>query len=563
MNAPPHPPSTVALINASSPELTPYASAAYPGQFLAVDHIPSKKLVVAAEGGNRLLYYRLNKTSISDGDVPQQSGCLSQLFLRRTHELHSMVLKMMWDSLTETLYLCTKDGQVLFWRTESEAKDDVPSVEAHAGQINAIIGFPGHNPRRIGTAGSDGYVRFIDIYSKKILFEFQPEPNVSAASQTGVRSLSFSPDYMFIVTTGYSLKPAVWMPFNTKHRIVSHLEDGDRPHCHPLIGAQALAGTPQIITGDISGMFKVWDLRMTRVVQTFEVQPKMQTEHADLLRAASFTLDLKRHNIIANVLHSNTNTASFALYEPDQPPLPNPAVSHEGPVGSVHFDPNNTTFVTSSMCDIKVWDAAKGNVLLHFANCTKSEISKVQLDVKGRQFIVGTHSGSVDVHSLGTGHLARNLHRHAKEVTFLHFDPRTLQTVSASQAGTVAFHQEGSPAHTVVVGQPVVAGHYNGVAGLVLLTDARGCVLVYDKQPAFLYCCWPGTPLGTVGWLPPEVMEAKRRRESSAVAAAALLRRPDASPGPRSPKSPPASPGSRPSSGADTAGRLEPRPLSA
>lgn len=36
-------------------------------------------------------------------------------------------------------------------------------------------------------------------------------------------------------------------------------------------------------------------------------------------------------------------------------------------VGSVHFDPNNTTFVTSSMCDIKVWDAAKGNVLLHFA----------------------------------------------------------------------------------------------------------------------------------------------------------------------------------------------------
>lgn len=54
-------------------------------------------------------------------------------------------------------------------------------------------------------------------------------------------------------------------------------------------------------------------------------------QHADLLRAASFTLDLKRHNIIANVLHSNTNTASFALYEPDQPPLPNPTVSHEGP----------------------------------------------------------------------------------------------------------------------------------------------------------------------------------------------------------------------------------------
>lgn len=47
MNAPPHPPSTVALINASSPELTPYASAAYPGQFLAVDYIPSKKLVWA------------------------------------------------------------------------------------------------------------------------------------------------------------------------------------------------------------------------------------------------------------------------------------------------------------------------------------------------------------------------------------------------------------------------------------------------------------------------------------------------------------------------------------
>lgn len=44
-----------------------------------------------------------------------------------------------------------------------------------------------------------------------------------------------------------------------------------RGHSHPLVGVKCLPDTPQIITADISGMIKVWDVRTFLCMQTFNV----------------------------------------------------------------------------------------------------------------------------------------------------------------------------------------------------------------------------------------------------------------------------------------------------
>ena len=44
-----------------------------------------------------------------------------------------------------------------------------------------------------------------------------------------------------------------------------------RGHNHPLVGVKCLPDTPQIITADIAGMVKVWDVRNFLCTQTFNV----------------------------------------------------------------------------------------------------------------------------------------------------------------------------------------------------------------------------------------------------------------------------------------------------
>ena len=44
-----------------------------------------------------------------------------------------------------------------------------------------------------------------------------------------------------------------------------------RGHNHPLVGIKCLPDTPQIITADIAGMVKVWDVRNFLCSQTFNV----------------------------------------------------------------------------------------------------------------------------------------------------------------------------------------------------------------------------------------------------------------------------------------------------
>lgn len=44
-----------------------------------------------------------------------------------------------------------------------------------------------------------------------------------------------------------------------------------RGHNHPLVGVKCLPDTPQIVTADIAGMVKVWDVRNFLCMQTFNV----------------------------------------------------------------------------------------------------------------------------------------------------------------------------------------------------------------------------------------------------------------------------------------------------
>ena len=73
--------------------------------------------------------------------------------------------------------------------------------------------------------------------------------------QKGVRALTYSNTYRFLVSAGFDYDAFVWNPY------VEHLILRLHGHNSSLCGVEVIPDTPQIITADTSGVFKVWDMR--------------------------------------------------------------------------------------------------------------------------------------------------------------------------------------------------------------------------------------------------------------------------------------------------------------
>jgi WD40 repeat protein len=81
--------------------------------------------------------------------------------------------------------------------------------------------------------------------------------------QLGVYSLEWYADTNILLSAGLDHDIYIWNPY-VDHKIF--LLKG---HNHSLVGVKHLKGTHQIISADISGMFRVWDVRTFTTIQVF------------------------------------------------------------------------------------------------------------------------------------------------------------------------------------------------------------------------------------------------------------------------------------------------------
>ncbi len=100
-----------------------------------------------------------------------------------------------------------------------------------------------------------------------------------------------------LISAGLDHEACVWNTY-VKEKIFSL-----RGHNHPLVGVKCLPESPQVITADISGMVKVWDVRNFIPMQTFNVPTDELT---------SFTLSYPKKRVIAAARH-------LVFYEYDEP----------------------------------------------------------------------------------------------------------------------------------------------------------------------------------------------------------------------------------------------------
>jgi WD40 repeat protein len=112
---------------------------------------------------------------------------------------------------------------------------------------------------QIASASMDRSIRLWDMNSGK-------HKQTLEGHSKGVRCLAYSSEYRFLVSAGFDYDAMVWNPY------VNHLILRLNGHTSSLCGVVIIPDTPQIITADAEGVFKVWDIRNFSCMQTFSAE---------------------------------------------------------------------------------------------------------------------------------------------------------------------------------------------------------------------------------------------------------------------------------------------------
>ena len=115
-----------------------------------------------------------------------------------------------------------------------------------------------------------------------------PAGSRTHAHGQGVRSLCYSEEHRFLISAGFDYEAVVWNPYVEKMilrlhghtwcvracvrgRVQVRKLTAARVHS-PLVRVETVPGTPQVITADSSGLFKVWDIRNFACMQSFSAE---------------------------------------------------------------------------------------------------------------------------------------------------------------------------------------------------------------------------------------------------------------------------------------------------
>jgi WD40 repeat protein len=252
----------------------------------------------------------------------------------------------------------------------------------------------------------------------------------------GVRSLAYSTDYRFLVSAGFDYDAMVWNPY------VENLILRLHGHAAPLCNVEIIPNSPQIITADVSGVFKIWDARNFACMQTFicdgTAAGTAKGRDVTILNHFAYVPTVGR--LVGGGRH---------LHMFDYESVEHPDLTDDEPVSYALYNSTLLSFLTVAGCSITIWDARTGMLLKRFSDIARTEITSVCLDDRERKFVVGDQSGHIQVHDFWNGNLIKECaydecgdRAHSLEVSGLAYARDHKVIISAGWDTAVLVHDE-------------------------------------------------------------------------------------------------------------------------
>lgn len=287
-----------------------------------------------------------------------------------------------------------------------------------------------------------------------------------AGHESGVYSAMYNKEHKLLVTGGIDHEAYVWTPFSP---ILTYKLKG---HQDSLVEIHGVPGSAhEIITGDASGTFKMWDLRNFQCLQTFTDDPPHTLEGMSSFTVArGFDMQLMERQRQRRDISENKEDAEPALSSHkgneapymsrlvagarsielfDQcDPVTN-KVAEDIPVVAVCINTVTLTIITATGRSVKMWDLFTGKQLRRFENLMPSDITTMCMDDRQRKFLLGDHAGNIYVFNYTSGALMKTLDPHDAEVSKITYCQGHKILLSVSWDRSIVLHNELDPEHGV------------------------------------------------------------------------------------------------------------------
>ena len=396
---------------------------AHKGAILAAEILPEQNLLATSS----------NDLTINFWDT--SSFNLKQIL--STPEIQLVVRNAQWNSTSNLLYTGGSDAIIHIYdaNTLKEKatlsgwnpffKKDVQQY-GHAGPIGDIL--PIKFQSTLVTAALDGKICLWDVPTHTFKKELQ-------GHEKGVYSLDWADwtkMHQCLISAGLDHEAYVWNTY-VKEKIFSL-----RGHNHPLIGVKWLPDSPQVVTADISGMVKIWDVRNFENKQSF-------TCTMEELNAFAITYKSTKKRICVG-------TRNLNFYEYDEPK--DQLLTDEKMCLKVLYNKVMLCLITLHPDSVKVWDAKSGKLISVHRELSKSELTTCILDNRQRKLFVGDAEGRIFTVNIKNGAKMKKFERHHKMITDLLYwasasvendkDKDIRRIVSISRESNVHIHDEDS-----------------------------------------------------------------------------------------------------------------------
>eukprot|EP00928_Gymnodinium_smaydae_P078632 TRINITY_DN62742_c0_g1_i1.p1 TRINITY_DN62742_c0_g1~~TRINITY_DN62742_c0_g1_i1.p1 ORF type:complete len:1044 (-),score=241.20 TRINITY_DN62742_c0_g1_i1:37-3168(-) len=285
----------------------------------------------------------------------------------------------------------------------------------------------------IVTASLDTTVRMFDLVS------MEPRHVFTAATgghTKGVICLDYCPKLQLLISAGFNNYISLWDP-----------EAGVR--FHTLMGHDcsiaALSMVPgtdnELLSCDMHGVVKLWDLRKLTCVQSFYVT-EVQAEKAGEIECLE-----PRTMCLLNRDRFVVSGRRMVAFERD---CSQPQLTSDTPIMAMAFNPRKFEIATSVQNNVRIWCALTGKVVAVHNAVVEGNITCISLGLGMRRCFIGSDKGELAAINFSCGAPLKDLTPHVYEVSQILCGPTELITLSTAEK-LVRVHDDTNPEKALVL----------------------------------------------------------------------------------------------------------------